>query len=287
MELSLNNNIQSLLSQNNLFLRTQKLNKNFIKVATGQRINSASDDAAAVSVSDGISKQIQGQKQVVQAMQDGINMLTVADGALSSISQSILRIRELTLQASNGTYTSQERRGIAEEVSRRLNEIDRLALSTKSGHVDLLNGTASQCRIQTGIDSSLADNTLRIGDVLLRATASAIGFISLGNITAAAGGVYGSGSNARSYLNTIDTALNNLNNRRAQVGSYKNRLDALVNNSYKAIETYTQAYSSILDANMAEITSDIAKQNILRDSAASILMQANSNPSVVLQLLAA
>ena len=186
MELSLNNNIQSLMSQNNLFFRTQTLNKNYTKIATGQRVNSAADDAASVSVSDGISKEIQGQKQVVQAMQDGINMLTVADGTLSSISQQILRIRELTLQASNGTYNSTERRAIAEEISFRLAEIDRSALATKSGHIDLLDGTASQCRIQTGTDAGLADNTLRIGDVLTRATASAIGFISLGNITAAA-----------------------------------------------------------------------------------------------------
>lgn len=275
-----------MFAQNQLYIHTQKLNKNINQAATGKRINSASDDAAGVSVSDGIMTEIRGNKRAVQAIEDGINILKIAEGGLVGINDQIQRIRELTVQAANGINTSTERRGLIREVSQRLQEINRLADATKFNQISLLDGSASNLRLQTGSNSDESINTINIGDVLIDATSTAIGFNGL-NITAAAGGVFENGTSARSFLNNIDTALNNLNDRRAQIAAYHNRLDTSAQASTRAMEGYTRSYSSIIDANIASVNTNIVKQNILRESTLNIMMQTNIKSEIALQLLAA
>jgi flagellin len=286
MELSLKTNIQSMIAQNSLYIHNQKLNKELTKATTGSKINSASDDAAGVSVSDGLLTQIKGNRKAMQAVEDGSGILKTAEGGLLSISSHIQRIRELAVQAANDINTTTERRALVTEVSKRVEEITRLSEATNFNHVKLLNGTASQLRIQTGSESDVTTNTINIGDVLVDASANALGFGAV-NITADTGGIFSNGTSARSFLNTVDSALNNLNDRRAQIAAYSNRLESILLSSSKSIEGYTRSYSSIKDADIANVTSNIAKQNILRESSTAIMMQANSKSDVALQLLAA
>lgn len=286
MELSLNTNIQALISKHNLYIRTNQLNKDLKQASTGHKINSSADDAAGVSLSEGLLSNMKGRKVNVQAAQDGINILKVAEGSLSTIAEHIQRIRELSIQAANDVNTSIERRSLVEEINYRLQDIDRIANTTQAGHTKLLDGSASQFRIQVGIDPDVNLNTIQIGDVLVNSASSAIGFSGL-NITAGAGGIFADGNSIRNFINTVDNTLRNLTQRRSQIASYENRLDSTVNNVTLSIESYSKSYSSIKDANLADVTSDMLKQKILRESTISILMQANSNSGVVLNLLAA
>lgn len=287
MELSLNNSINSILSRNQLFFRTKQLNKDFEIASSGQRINSASDDAAGTSVSDGLMNQIRGRETATLAIQNGKSILNIAERSLDISTEHIQRIRELTLQAASDEYSIDERRSILNEIVARVNDLDRIANSTKFSQTTLLDGSASQFRLQVGIEDDVNLNTINIGNVLNDARASALGFTGGINFTAAAGGIFQNGTSARTFLTTIDAALGIVNDRRSQIAAYQNRLDSTLESNLKSIEGYTRSYSSIRDADIASVTADITKQNIMRETALSVLMQSNSNQEITLSLLKA
>lgn len=287
MELTLGNNVQSLMNQRNLLLRTRSLNKDLEIASSGKRINTASDDAAGVSISDGLMNQIKGRKTASLAIQNGISILNTAERSLNITAEHIQKIRELTVQGASDEYSIEERRGILNEVVARVNDIDRVANATTFNKINLLDGSASQFRIQVGIDSDLNNNTINVGNVLSDARASALGLTAGINFTAAATGIFENGTAARAFLNTLDSALGVLNQRRAQIAAYQNRLTSTFDENLQSIENYNKSYSTIRDADIASVTADMAKQNIMRESTLNILMQSNSNSEIALSLLAA
>ena len=286
MDFSLTNDYQAITNNNFLTMRTKLLNKDIEKASSGKRINSASDDAAGVSVSDGLMNQVRGRKAASMAIQNGLSILSTAEGSLNISAEHIQRMRELTVQAASDEYTTEERQAILEEINVRVKDLDRVALSTKFNKVNLLDGSASQFRLQVGIDSDLTENTVQIGTVLTDARATALGISAALNFTAAAGGIFENGTSARDFLNTLDYALEQVNERRSQIAAYQNRLNSTYESNIKSIETYTKSYSSIRDADIASVTADMTKQKILRESTVSVMMQSNSNSSVALNLLA-
>ena len=284
MGLIINTNIPALIAQRNLRQNTINLNQSLEKLASGYKINRAADDAAGLSISESLRGQIRGTQKAVANAQDGVNILQIAEGALSVISENLQRMRELTVQAANDTNSSSERRAIALEVQARIDDIDRIAKTTKGNNVNLLDGTASRFRIQIGANSSITNDTLLIGDVFKNSTPVSLGITT--TITAAgATGAFVNGTSARSFLNQIDAAINNVFMKRSALGAYQNRLESTVQSLSIAIENLQASESRIRNVDIASETAILTRNQILQQASTSILAQANQTPSLAMQLL--
>ena len=284
MGLIINTNIPALIAQRNLRSNTTNLNQSLERLASGYKINRAADDAAGLSISEGLRGQIRGTQKAVSNAQDGINILQIAEGALSVIGENLQRIRELTVQAANDTNSSIERRAVALEVQARLDDITRIAATTKGNNVQLLDGSSTSFRIQIGANSNVTLNTLNIGAVFENSSITALGLVT--TITAAGTtGAFVSGTNARNYLDQIDAAIANVFNRRSALGAYQNRLDSTVQSLSIAIENLQSSESRIRNVDIASETATLTKNQVLQQASISILAQANQMPNLAMKLL--
>jgi len=281
-----NTNVASLIAQRNLSSNTSSLSKSIERLSSGYRINRAADDAAGLSISENLRGTIRGNKQAINNIQDGINMLQIAEGGLSVINENIQRIRELCIQAANDTNGSTERTAILSEVNARLSDIDRISKSSKFNNISLLDGT-SNAVIQVGAGSELSTNTIEIeNNVLSRATVSCIGTsVSANGLTLNVTGATWSSNGIRLYLDVLDGALMDIASRRSNIGAYQNRMESALNNLQVATENVQAADSRIRDLDVAQETSNMTKFQILQQASASVLSQANNLPSVALKLL--
>lgn len=286
MSIVVNNNIASLIAQRNLSSNTSNLVKSIERLSSGYRINRASDDAAGLSISENLRGQIRGNKQAINNIQDGINMLQIAESSLSVINENIQRIRELSVQAANDTNSSVERNAILSEVNARLADIDRIAKATKFNNISLLDGSQA-VTLQIGASSELSTNTISIAtDVLGRATVSSIGTsASVNGLTLNETGATWSSNGIRLYMNVLDAALSDITTRRSKLGAYQNRLESALGNLTVMNENIQTAESRVRDLDVAKETANMTKYQILQQASASVLAQANSLPQVALKLL--
>jgi len=286
MSIVVNNNIASLIAQRNLSTNSTNLVKSIERLSSGYRINRASDDAAGLSISENLRGQIRGNKQAINNIQDGINMLQIAESSLSVINENIQRIRELAVQAANDTNSSVEKDAILCEVNARLADIDRIAKATKFNNIKLLDGTASAV-LQVGADSELSTNTIEIeNSVLSRATVSCIGTTaSVNGLALTATGATWSSNGIRLYIDVLDAALSDITTRRSNLGAYQNRLESALENLTIMNENIQNAESRVRDLDVAKETANMTKYQILQQASASVLAQANALPQVALKLL--
>ncbi|MFH0701952.1 MAG: flagellin [bacterium] len=281
MSIVISNNIASLIAQRNLNKNSSNLTKSIERLSSGFKINRASDDAAGLSISEGLRGQIRGNKQAIGNVQDGINLLQIAEGGLSVVNENIQRIRELSVQAANETNSSIEKNAILSEINARLLDIDRIAKSTKFNNVNLLDGSTTNARLQVGANSAASTNTIDISSVLESATVSSIGLtISI------LGGAWTS-DKIRSYLDQIDTALNCILSKRSSIGATQNRLESALENLTVMNENLQSSESRIRDLDIAKETANMTKFQILQQASASVLSQANQIPQLALSLLRA
>lgn len=274
-------NIQALSISRTLGVNTRRAGLSLERLSTGYRINHASDDAAGLSISETLIGQIRGYEQSIRNAQDGYNMLSVAEGATSTISENLQRIRELTVQAANDTYSSTERRAIASEVSQRVEDINRVAESAEFNSVQLLDDSVRSVILQIGPNGSSVD-TLQLSGALQTATASALGIDDMSIITASsgvAGAVYQSAGAAANFLNTIDSALETLNSRRADIGALQNRLDSVVDNLSTTSMNLASANSRIRDTDIASESSRLVRNQLLQQFDVQLMAQANNQMS--------
>jgi flagellin len=280
MSLVINNNIASLIAQKNLRLSTQNLTGSIEKLSSGYKINKAADDAAGLSISESLRSQIRGNDQALSNTQSGINLLQIAEGALSVVNENIQRMRELCIQAANGTNSTTERAAILSEINARLSDIDRIAKSTKFNNVSLLDGTiTTNGRIQCGPNATISTNTIDLSPALERCTVSAIG------LTITATGSTWTADNVRTYLSRLDTALSTIISNRSEIGAYQNRLESTIKSLTIINENVTSAESRIRDLDLAKETANMTKYQILQQASASVLAQANQLPQLALSLL--
>jgi flagellin len=174
MSIVVNNNIASLNAQRNLSINTKSLSKSFERLSSGYRINSASDDAAGLSISEGLRSQIRGNDQAIKNIQDGSNMLQIAEGGLSVINDNLQRIRELSVQAANDTYGTAEKAAILSEIDQRLQDITRTAKTATFNGIQLLSAATSKTVLQVGAGSAASVNTLDLKAALPNATATSL-----------------------------------------------------------------------------------------------------------------
>lgn len=273
MAITINTNVTSLVAQRNLNSVQDSLNNSMRRLSSGLRINRAKDDAAGLAISRLMEKKIRGLEQGVRNANDGISLIQTAEGSLIEVGNNLQRMRELSLQASNGTYTAADRSALQTEFSALRAEIDRVANTAEFNGFKLMNGSSSSLDIQVGPDNSAND---RIKISLKDVNSSALG-ISGNSITAA--------SAAQAAVTKLDTAISSVSKARAQLGADEARLTTAVAGNMNMAENLAGAKSRILDVDFAKETATLAKNSILVQAGASMLSQANQIPSLALQLL--
>lgn len=277
MGLRVNTNIASMNSQRNLRLTRQNLDKTLERLSSGSRINRAGDDAAGLAISENLRAQIRGLQQAERNAQDGVSLVQVAEGGLQEISNILIRLRELAVQAASDTVGPTERKFLNSEYEALLSEIDRIANATEFNNIPLLNGAGTVFDIQVGtrnnpnvdritfFDSSSADvNVVALG-------------INLSTVADKAG--------AQNALAAIDSAIISVSSIRADFGAMQNRLQSIINNLAISVENMSAANSRIRDTDVAAETAELTKNNILMQAGTAVLSQANQSLTNALTLL--
>ena len=291
MSLIVNTNIASLAAQRNLSNSTNALGATFQRLSSGLRVNSASDDAAGLSISDRMEATVRGLNQAVRNSNDTISMVQIAEGALSETTSALQRMRELAVQAVNDTYNYQDRQDLQKELNQLVSEINRIADTTQFNNQLLIQGSYSGGRIfQVGAN---INQTIIVSITTMRASALGVDTEAAGaNVGVMAsfgqgGSVAGNNnqSAANSAIQLIDNAIDSVTTMRADLGAYQNRFEAVIANISNMSLNTSVAKSRILDADMAAETAALTQNNILQQAGTAILAQANQQPSIVLQLL--
>jgi len=273
MALTINTNVASLNAQRNLGATQTNLSKSMQRLSSGLRINSAKDDAAGLAISDRMTAQIRGLNQAARNANDGISLAQTAEGALQETTNIIQRIRELAVQGANGTNDTNDLGSINGEITQLTQEITRIADSTQFNGTFLLGG-ALDATFQVGANTGAGQSI----DLTVAQDFDAAG---LGLNVAA----ISDNTTAQAWITAADAALETVDTTRGELGAIQNRFESTIANLNNVSENLSAARSRILDADIAQETSNMTKQNILQQAGVSILAQANQNPQLALSLL--
>ncbi|MEK6579659.1 MAG: flagellin [Bdellovibrionota bacterium] len=277
MGLRINTNVPALVAQRNLRGTRFNLDRTLERLSSGSRINHAGDDAAGLAISESLRAQIRGLGVAERNAQDGISLVQIAESAMGEISNILIRMRELGVQAASDTVGPQERKFLDVEFQQLLEEIDRISNSTEYNRVPLLNGTATTFEVQVGTRNNPTIDRVK----LFEANAADVNVTALGiNLTNVNDKV-----SAQNSLSAVDGALSSVTAVRAEFGALQNRLQSVINNIMVGRENLSAANSRIRDADMAEETTELTKNNILMQSGVAVLGQANSTIKSALSLL--
>jgi flagellin len=296
MALSILTNTASLNSQRNLSGTGKALASNFAKLSSGQRINTAGDDAAGLAISERMKSQMRSMSQAERNANDGISLLQTAEGALNENSGILIRMRELAMQSANGTLGDSERSALQTEFVQLRSEINRIADVTEFNGQKLLNDD-TEFSFQVGISSSASDT---ISASMQKMTSEEYGIdpeddtatINLKELKIGNGkdeddaditGV--TASDAQDALEVLDKAIAATSTTRAKFGAVQNRLQVTVSNLQSANNNLSAANSRIRDVDVAEESASMTRNNILSQAGMAVLAQANQLPSMALSLL--
>ncbi|NDG84754.1 MAG: flagellin FliC [Proteobacteria bacterium] len=276
MGLRINTNISSLAAMRTLGNNKHALDGVLERLASGSRINRAGDDAAGLAISENLRAQIRGLKQAKRNAQDGISLIQVTEGGLNEISNMIVRLRELAIQAASDTIGTQERSFTDREFQALKGEIQRIADSTSFNGNPLLNGKTGLLEFQVGTHNNPLVDRLTYNARNADVTLEALGLTGESVATK---------TGAQTTLGTLDDALMKINSVRADLGAMQNRMQSTINSLSISDENLSAANSRIRDADLAQEVSDMTKYNILMQSGISVLGQANQQSQAALKLL--
>ncbi|WP_298016948.1 flagellin [uncultured Castellaniella sp.] len=279
----INTNYLALVSQNNLNKSQSSLGSAIQRLSSGLRINSAKDDAAGQAIANRFTANIKGLTQAARNANDGISMAQTTEGSLNEINNNLQRIRELTVQAYNGTNSSDDLSSINAEIKQRLDEIQRVADQTQFNGTKVLNGSsASGIAIQVGANDNetitISGTDARVNTLLSGTTAITSGGLSVttsGTVTTVTSGA----------LAEIDTAINNVDKMRSDLGAIQNRFESTIANLNNTITNLSASRSRIEDADYAVEVSNMTRAQILQQAGTAVLAQANQVPQTMLSLL--
>jgi flagellin len=270
MGLRINTNVPALNTGRILSRSTDALNQSLERLSSGLRINSAADDAAGLAIAEGFRSMVKGTQVAQRNAQDGVSLVQTAEGALSETTNILQRVRELAVQASNGTVSDSNRLSIDGEVQQLLQQIDSIAQNTEFNGFKVLSATQT-ITLQSG---AMTSQTLAI--TLTGAKTTELGVSAVKVSTAAL---------AVAAISTIDTALKSVTTLRSTLGAYQNRLEFTINTLAIQEENSSASESAIRDANIAQETIQFTRNQILVSAGTSVLAQANLVPQTALQLL--
>lgn len=261
-------------------INTNNLQKSIEKLSSGEKINRAGDDATGLAISEKMRSQIRGLNQASKNIENGVSFIQTAEGYLQETTDVLQRIRELAVQASNGIFSDEDRMQISVEVSQLVAEIDRISSTAQFNGMNLLSGRFAENGINFQIGANVDQNvTVKIGNMDaaslgLRETQAGEEHISVD-----------SQESANITIATIDEALKRVNKQRADLGASQNRFETAKKGIEVASENLTSAESKIRDTDIAAEIVNYTKNQILTESATSMLAQANNNAANVLELL--
>ena len=299
----INTNIDAINADRHLGMTSMQLSKTIQRLSSGLRINTAADDAAGLAISQRLGAQVRGNQQAVRNAQDGISLFQTAEGALDEVHAMLQRIRELNVQAANGTLSTTDIKSINSELNQLGGAIDRITNTTQFNGLILLNGTfngstpggaQNPLTLQVGANGNVTLSPSGITlDYTLAVTMQAMttGALSLQMILAtgtfATGNISGTGAvtTANSNLIRIDTAIDAVSSFRGQLGAKQNALEHTIASLNVASENQAAAQSRIRDLDVANETVNFTKLQILMQAGPAVLSQANTSPQTVLQLL--
>lgn len=270
-------NIAAINSYRNLSTNQSALSKNLEKLSSGYKINRAGDDAAGLAISETMRSQINGLNQAVNNANDAIGLIQTAEGAMTETHSMLQRMKTLSTQAANGTYTKTARDNIKAEIDALNKEITRIATTTEfNGEKPLSPDTKTKGKNLTFFIGASADasNAMTVAQMTMTAAALTIDKIAVDNTT-----------NAFKAMKSIDAAIEKVSTYRATLGAAQNRLEHTVNNLKVTSENITSAESRIRDTDMADEITAYTKNNILLQAAQSMLSQSNAMPQGVLSML--
>ena len=268
-------NISAINSYRNLSTNQNALSKNLEKLSSGYKINRAGDDAAGLAISETMRSQINGLNQAVNNANDAVGLIQTAEGAMTETHSMLQRMKTLTTQAANSTYTDTARKNIKAEIDALNSEITRIATTTEfNGKKPLSPANAGDTLTFFIGASAVKDNAMTVAQTMMTATALKVDKIVVDTTT-----------NAFKAMETVDAAIETVSSYRATLGAAQNRLEHTVNNLKVTSENITSAESRIRDTDMADEITAYTKNNILLQAAQSMLSQSNAMPQGVLSML--
>jgi flagellin len=276
MGLRISTNVSALNAQRNLVGTQNNMNRSLARLSSGFRINQAADDAAGLAISENLKGQIRGMRQAGRNTNDGISLVQVAEGGLNEVSNMLIRLRELAVQASSDTIGDTERKFVDVEYQQLKSEIQRISEVTQFNGRDLLNGTGGLFDIQVGVHNDSFKDRISFNASAANASLEALGIVAEG---------VGMKEAAQTSIDAVDKAIVSVNAIRANFGAMQNRLTSTAANLAISDENLSAANSRIRDTDIAAETSEMTKNSILMQAGVSVLGQANNMNQIALKLL--
>lgn len=290
MAMGINTNVQSINAQRMAAKAQESLGTSMARLSSGLRVNNAKDDSAGLAIADRMDAQTRGMTVAIRNANDGISLTQTAEGALSNIGNMLQRMRELTVQAGNTTYTSGDVAALNKEMTQLSNEVGRIMSGTQFNGKTVLGADASagfSFQVGANISAGAAgDQNIAIssGDIYAASDLSAvINTTSAGGLSAATGGAAATTNSA--VLSAIDNALKAVNEKRASLGAIQSRFDNTINNLNTSIENQSAARGRIVDADFAAESANLSKSQILQQASTAMIAQANQLSQGVMSLL--
>ena len=275
MALSIFHNVQAMNAHRVLSGTQNEMGRSMERLSSGLRINRAADDAAGLAVSETMRSNIRGQQVASRNAQDGVSLVQVADGALGNVGDMLQRVRDLAVQASNGTLTDAQRSNLDAEVQQVLTEINAVGSNTDFNGIKILAGSVS---------TAASAVTLQVGAAAGQTIAFTIGTVSTSDL-GVSGIAVSSAASASAAIASIDAAISTITTNRANLGATQNRLEQTISRLGLMAENLQGAESRVRDADMAQEMIKFTKAQVLQQSGMSMLAQANQAPQSVLSLL--
>ena len=266
----INTNVSALRAQDSSRIANKALGEAMNRLSSGKRINSAKDDAAGLAIATRMDAKVRGLTQAVRNANDGISLAQTAEGAMGEISNILVRMRELSVQAANGTAATLDRTAIQTEVAQLISQVDDIAGRTDFNGTNLFNA-AGTFNIQTGVNSG---ETVDIDFVAMNATGLGVNAIDMST-----------SAGASTSMALISTAIDTVATQRANAGAAQSRLEATVNNLTSTATNLTEAKSRIEDADFSTESTKLATAQILSQASTAMLAQANQSQQGVMNLL--
>ncbi|MBL8606842.1 MAG: flagellin FliC [Myxococcales bacterium] len=273
MGLTVQTNVQSMFAQNQMEKTSQSLSKTFQRLSSGFRINDASDDAAGLGISKSMNAQVRSYAVAERNANDAVSMLQTADGGADQIHELLTRMRDLAVQASNGSLATNDYTNLDAEFQASLSEIDRVASSTQFNGINLLAGAAAARQFQVGIGTATTDRiSVSFGGA--GATQLAVNGTSVTTFT-----------NAQTAITALDAGIQSLSGVRGGFGAAMNRVNVAVSSLQSMQTNMSASLSRIRDTDVAKEAANLSRNQVLSQAGASVLAQANQSSQVALSLL--
>jgi len=275
---TINTNISALGAQNAMKVNARNMSATMEQLSTGSRINSAKDDAAGLAIGQNMTAQVRGLNQAVRNLNDGVNLLQTAEGALNETTNMLQRMRELAVQSASGTYSNTQRSYLATEFQQLGSQIDKIASETTWNGYTVLTGT-------TG-GTTAGTFSFQSGQTSGQTIDVAIGSMALSGMSMTAAAVaISTAASASAAIASIDSAINTVNSQRATIGATINRMTYAADNLTNISANTSASRSSIVDTDYAAASTNLSKNQIIQQAATAMLAQANQQPQSVLSLL--